>query len=442
MQVLAEIGIIPPDVIALLTPELQDKLLAITTTEVDEMERKVTKHDIRAWVRIAQNMMPEPLRRWVHVPLTSYDALDTGRAMLFALAHQKVVQPKADCLITLLADRVEEYGSQIQIGRTHRKHALPITAGFWLATIESRFIYNANQANIHADGLVGKISGAVGAYNAQVGLGITERCSCGRLTFEELVLEKVGLKPARISTQILPPEPLAYYLFACTMFSGAIGQFGRDGRALMSTEIGEVSEPFEVGQVGSSTMAHKRNPINFENSEGQFLKNKNEFGKVFDTVISDNQRDLVGSCVARDFPTIVVNLVQQFDTLLRKGPDDKTFIQRFALDSKACERNFAMESDRILAEPMYLALQMAGYSGDAHSLINERIVPLLKDGKNIVDVFLEVVGQSMDLDAREAWNRLPEATRVLLSDPKKYTGAATQKCAEVVKLAREFVTSY
>ena len=74
---------------------------------------------------------------------------------------------------------------------------------------------------------MGKISGAVGVYNAQVGLGITARC--GDKTFEERVLEKLGLKAAPISTQILPPEPLADYLFSCIKLSATFGQFGRDG---------------------------------------------------------------------------------------------------------------------------------------------------------------------------------------------------------------------
>ena len=69
--------IIPEADIASLTPDIEQELLAITTTEVDEVERKVTRHDIRAWVRIAQGKVDPGLRRWIHVPLTSYDALDT-----------------------------------------------------------------------------------------------------------------------------------------------------------------------------------------------------------------------------------------------------------------------------------------------------------------------------------------------------------------------------
>jgi len=174
--------------------------------------------------------------------------------------------------VSLLADLVEKFASQVQIGRTHGQHALPITVGFWLATILQRILYNWKQMEVYSEGLVGKISGAVGAYNAQVGLQLEQRC--GSKTFEDRVLEKLGLSPAKISTQILLPEPLAYFLFSCVITSASFGQLGRDCRHLMRTEIAEVMESFEKDQVGSSTMAHKRNPINFENIEGMWLKTK------------------------------------------------------------------------------------------------------------------------------------------------------------------------
>ncbi len=239
MNTLAAMDIIPAADLELLTPEVVQKLLAITMTDVDKVEREITKHDIRALVRLMQEILPEPLRRWVHVPLTSYDVLDTARPLQFIRAHKKVIEPKTRQVIGYLKDQAMRHIDQVQIGRTHGQHALPITVGFWFATILSRVLFNAQRMNEFRHGLVGKISGAVGTYNAQAGLGINGRSG---IVFEDHVLHQLGLDPAPISTQILPPEPLAYYLFSALGLSASFGQLGRDSRHLMRNEIGELSE--------------------------------------------------------------------------------------------------------------------------------------------------------------------------------------------------------
>ncbi len=146
MKTLAEIGIIPEADIASLTPAVEHELLSITTTEVDDVERKVTKHDIRAWVRLAQSKVSIGLRRWIHVPLTSYDTLDTARALQFVRGHE-VVKQLTNEVIGHFAEQVNLFASQPQIGRTHGQHALPITVGFWFATILNRILTNIQSAN-------------------------------------------------------------------------------------------------------------------------------------------------------------------------------------------------------------------------------------------------------------------------------------------------------
>lgn len=439
MRTLAEIGVIPQADIAFLTSDVEKELLAITTSEVDVVEREVTQHDIRAWVQIAQGKVNPKLRRWIHVPLTSYDALDTARALQFVEGHT-VVKDLTCKVIGHFADHVINFADVPQIGRTHGQHALPITVGFWFATVLSRILANIQTADSAAEKLVGKISGAVGAYNAQVGLGIAERC--GTKTFEARVLEKLGLKPAPISTQILPPEPLANYLFACFELSATLGQFGRDSRHLMRTEISELGEPFEEGQVGSSTMAHKRNPISFENLEGTWIKNQAEFFKVMMTMVSEHQRDLVGSCVARDFPTIVVNVVSQLNTLLRAKKGKPPFIARVTVDRAAVKRNFDTQGDVILAEPVYIALQMAGYEGDAHHLVNHGAMPLVRSkGISLLEATkfaLQEEGISM---ATFVWDCIPTSTIAMLANPENYTGHASMKALQVADAAKRYLHS-
>ena len=402
---------------------------------MDKVEREVTKHDIRALVRLMQEVMPEPLRRWVHVPLTSYDVIDTARTLQFVRA-QSIVKAKVAYVISILSLQATRHVDQVQIGRTHGQHALPVTVGFWFATILSRVLFNAQRMNEYANGLVGKISGAVGAYNAQVGLGINGR---NGVVFEERVLEHLGLKPAPISTQIAPPEPLAYYLFSAVCLSGAFGQLGRDARHLMRSEIGELQEPFSKGQVGSSTMAHKRNPINFENFDGTFeKKNVPEFMKVLLTLISEHQRDLTGSSPARDFPTIIVNLMTQIDTLLRQDKDDpRPFLTRVRVNAEACRRNFSMMGDVILAEPLYLALQMHGYPGDAHEVINHKAMPLVSEARTLVQAVELLASEDDELSA--AWQAIPYEMHQLFCEPGNYIGNARQKVRETCERADAYL---
>lgn len=433
LRTLAEISIIPAEEIAELTPEKIEEIKAVPTTEIDVIERTVTKHDVRAWVQRIQKILG-PLGRWLHIPLTSFDGLDTGRILQFILAWKHAIRPALVEFTDIFIEMVRKFSGTLQIARTHGQHALPITAGFWLATILNRVIENWTEAERFQTKLVGKISGAVGAYNAQNGLNFPPN-------FEELVLAKLGLKPTRISTQILPPEPLAFFLFSCTMLSASLGQFGRDCRNLMRTESSEISEPFEIGQVGSSTMAHKRNPINFENLEGQWIKNKNEFGKVMDTLISEHQRDLVGSSVARDFPIILVNLLTQLNNMLRKDEKGVPFLKRISVNEEACQKNFEMSAKVILAEPLYIALQMAGYKGDAHKLVNDILVPIATREKIHLVSALSRLGNK-DEEIENVCDKIPKEVWELLHSPEDYTGRAQEKALEIADYAQNWINSF
>lgn len=435
LRTLAEIEIVPEEETALLTPEKESQILAIPTTQVDDVERRITQHDIRAWVMIAQEIVGPKLGKWIHVPLTSYDVIDTGRSLQFSRAHTEVIRPAIKEAVELFAENIRCSAKALMIGRTHGQHALPITVGFWLATILARILYNFGMLDFLQRELVGKISGAVGAKNAQFGLGI-EQCAQEKKgkSFEKLVLERLGFRPALISTQILPPEPLAYYLNAVLLLSGALAQFGRDGRHLMRSEIEELSEPFEQGQVGSSTMAHKRNPINLEKLEGLFIKNQGEYAKVVATLISEHQRDLTGSSVSRDFPTLVVNLVEQLNTLLRKNKAGVSFLARLKLNEEACQRNFAQNARLILAEPLYIALQMAGYREDAHHLLNHTAVPMAQAEHILLIEAVERIAQK-DTDVSDALGRIPLEIYALFRAPERYSGDAEASALRIVEWA-------
>lgn len=421
LDVLADLGVIPKEEYSLLTPEVREIIKTITTTEVGQRERKVTEHDVRALVQLIRERIKHSfqLRRWIHFGATSFDIRDTGSILAYKRAFFEVELPAIDTLIGILAEIVEKYAETRQIGRTHGQHALPITVGFWLATILSRLLDCRKRLLATCNGLRGKFSGAVGAYNAQVGL--LEK------NIEKQVLAKLNLLPADISTQILPIEPLADFLHAHVLLSACLAQLGRDCRHLQRSEIQEIREKFEGAQVGSSTMPHKRNPVSFENAEGIFIIVKNEYGKVLDVLISEHQRDLVGSSVSREFPGILVLVQYQLERMIK-------VVAKMEIDPKALKKNFDQSAHLVLAEPIYLALQMAGYEGDSHKFVNEVLVPRATPEKPLITILEELAKENSSL--AEIVNRIPTEVMALLRSPNDYIGLAVEKARIIAQKAK------
>lgn len=133
LETLGEIGVIPKKELKKLTVPLKEKILEISTTQVDGVEKEITHHDIRAWVKIAKEIINGKLARWVHIPLTSYDVIDTGRILQFKDAYKQALKPSISEVVYLFSNLVRKFSGELQIGRTHGQHALPITVGFYEA---------------------------------------------------------------------------------------------------------------------------------------------------------------------------------------------------------------------------------------------------------------------------------------------------------------------
>ncbi len=447
MKVLIKLGVIPTEAIESVdTAELYEEVRGkVSTTLVKAIEDAITKHDVRALVLLIEKIMEEilgevkakSLSKWTHFSATSYDIIDTARILIYKQAFWTVTFPSLLKLISNIKIKMLEFSGEVQIGRTHMQHALPITVDFWLATILNRLLDIAEHMVTLEAELRGKFSGAVGAYNAQVALGLERKSQkmFGK-TFEELVLGELGLKPSPISTQILPPEPLARFLFEHTLLSAALGQLANDCRILQSSEVGEVFEGFGKDQVGSSTMAHKRNPIAMEGIVGIGIIIKDEFHKVQDALISMNQRDGTGMSVAREFPGIVVLVLHQLKTLNR-------IIPKISIDQKALKRNFDMNRHLILSEEVYLAMILYGYESDAHEFVNHTLVPISqKSGKHLIDELVNLSLSGNDEKLIKVVRNMPSELIELLRSPERVIGKAMGKSEEVIKKADVLLWSY
>lgn len=441
LEVFAEVGIIPAQRASLLTRSLKAYIKDfITTTMVDEREQAETGHFEAALFAIIGERIPPELRPYVHQFLTSMDTRDTAMSLLYMRTHA-AMKPLIRDVVKHFGEKIHAHRSDVKMGRTHLQHALPITFGFEFTPTLERIMKDALAMDEAAKKLVGKMTGAVGVSNPHVAHKLDERC--GSTPFQKRVLSKLGLQYEVFSTQNVLPEALADYLFACVKLSAALGQFGRDCRILMSTEIAEVYEEFGVGQVGSSRMPHKRNPKTFEQLEGMYYRAKAEYAKVLDTLISSLSRDLVGSCVMRDFPMIVIILATQLETLLERR-DGKTFIERIGFNTMRAKDRVRESGRVVLSEPLHTSLALAGFSKDAHRFVSHEIVPLLRAGLTPYQALEAVAALTGDREAMNLFKGFPKDLQEMFRSgcAFDYTGTAEIDAGVVAARAVGFLSSY
>jgi adenylosuccinate lyase len=246
----------------------------------------------------------------------------------------------------------------LQIGRTHGQHAEPITFGFTIANYVSRFGSSILRIKKAANNLRGKIAGAVGAYNAShLFFDDPEK-------FEEEVLDELNLKPSPISTQIIEAEFLVDYIHSIIASFGILANIADDMRHLQRSEIAEVGEFFEGKQVGSSTMPQKRNPINFENVKSIWKEIMPRIITIYSDQISEHQRDLTNSASMRFVPEILTGFFVSVNRLNR-------VMSNLVVDKKNMKKNFDLNKDLIIAEPLYILLAAHNHP-DAHEYVREK----------------------------------------------------------------------
>ena len=241
-EVHAEMGTIPREALEQIKSKAK-----FSVDRIHEIE-KTTDHDVIAFTTNLAESIGEAAR-FVHYGLTSSDVVDTANALLLRDACDILLQ-KIDGLLPVLKRRAHEFENTPQVGRTHGIHAEPTSFGLTFALWYDEMRRNHERLiKAQAAVAVGKISGAVGAFahlDPQV---------------EESVCEKLGLKPAPVSTQIVQRDSYAEYLCTLAIIASSLEKFALQIRHWQRTEVREAQEKFKQGQKGSSAMPHKRNPI-------------------------------------------------------------------------------------------------------------------------------------------------------------------------------------
>jgi len=374
-------------------------------------EENITRHDIKALVNCIRKNVSEKAKPFVHFGATSYDIVDTANAVRYKEACEKLVLPVLQSLEkTFIAIALREK-STLQIGRTHGQHAEPITFGFAVAGYVNRLGSRILAIEKATDSLEGKFSGAVGSFNGS-SLFLPDPQA-----FEKSIMDQLGLKQCLHSTQVVAPESLLDLLNALVGAFNVLANFSDDMRHLQRSEISEVGEAFGEKQVGSSTMPHKRNPINFENVKSMwkaFMPRVVTFN--LDT-ISEHQRDLTNSASQRFVPELFLGLVSSAKRL-------EKVCSKMVVDKQSMKANFAKSRQGIVAEPLYLLLAAKGHP-DAHEYVRQKTLEAEKSGKSLMELV------QADSEVKEFLGKLGKQQLEVLENPEKYTGIAEKKTVEV-----------
>ncbi len=302
----ARLGKIPPENL-----EEIKSTAKFDVKRIDEIEQEV-RHDVIAFLTNVNENVPTRSNKYIHMGLTSSDVIDTGNALLIKDAAD-IIRQDLDFAIAAVKELAFKHKDTVCIGRSHGIHAEVVTFGFkllnWVDILERakhNFEFAAEEIR------VGQISGPVGTYSnvsPQV-----EEISCAIL----------GLKSARISTQVIARDIYARYMQALAMIATVVEQFATEIRHLQRTEVREVEEGFGAKQKGSSAMPHKRNPILCENLCGLARVVRSNSVAAMENVILWHERDishssaeriiLADSCILVDFmlnrfANVVKNLV-------------------------------------------------------------------------------------------------------------------------------------
>lgn len=390
--------------------EIRRAAEAVTAKEVYAEEDK-TGHDIIALVNMLKEKVGEGAKSVVHRAATSYDTIDTANALRYRDAFDRVIIPDTARLLKAWIAIVRDESETLQIGRTHLQHGEPITFGFSMAWFVDRLGGRMLEMQRASDALVGKFSGAVGAYNA-ASLFVPDP-----IAFEGEVLRQVGTAQADISTQIVQPEFLGDLVHFTISGFGILANWAHDMRNLMRPEIGEVWLPRGKDVSRSSTMPHKANPVGFENIQSLWKEAVPRMMTMYMDQISENGRDLTNSASQRYTPEIF----DIFDYSVRRAI---RVAEKLRANPENMRKNFDMNSNTITAEPLQLILSSLGRHS-AHSDVGRLADIAKKEGRSVIDLAKE------DPELAPYMAQLSEGQSAVLSDPSGYTGEARAKALEI-----------
>jgi adenylosuccinate lyase len=369
---------------------------------------KTTNHDVKAveyWIKSKFEARPEleHAAEFVHFACTSEDINNTSHALQLKGGRDTVLLPALDTIVARLRDMAHQYAAVPMLSRTHGQTASPTTVGKELANVVVRLA--AARERIAAVKLLGKMNGAVGNYNAH----LSAWPDFDWEAFSRQVIETpeplgLGLTFQPYSIQIEPHDYMAELFDAVARTNTILIDLSRDIWGYVS--LGYFKQKLKAGEIGSSTMPHKVNPIDFENAEGNLglanavLKHLSE-----KLPISRWQRDLTDSTVLRNMGVAMGYAVLAYSSLM-------TGLNKLELNEEALAADLDA-SWEVLAEPIQTVMRRFGVAG-AYEKLKE-----VTRGKTVTAEALHALIRSLEIPQAEK-------DRLLAMTPASYVGKAAE----------------
>ncbi|MFB6085458.1 MAG: adenylosuccinate lyase [Halodesulfurarchaeum sp.] len=254
-----------------------------------------TNHDVKAVEYFLREQTPERIHPWLHFGLTSEDVTNLAYRLLVGDAMQEVILPELRSIRETLSGLAGEYADLPMLARTHGQPATPTTFGKEMAVFVNRLGTTIEAVETATGDLAGKLGGATGTFGAHA-VAFPEVDWSG---FARAFVTGLGLKYAGVTTQVNPGDDLAGLFDALARANRVLIDLDQDVWQYVSH--GYLGQKATAGETGSSTMPHKVNPIDFENSEGNLSRANSDLSFLAETIpTSRMQRDLSDSTVKRN----------------------------------------------------------------------------------------------------------------------------------------------
>lgn len=387
----------------------------VTADRVDEIEAE-TRHDIMALTKAMAEKAGEAA--WcIHLGATSNDIVDSAVALQIRDSI-KLQRQSLKMLLSTLCDLAERERDTVMLGRTHGQAAVPITFGLKIAVFVDEFRRHLVRLDeLESRAITGKFLGAVGTGAAQ-GENAKE--------LQQLILQHLGLTVPVATTQVVGRDRYIEWVGWMANVAASVEKLLQEVRNLQRSEIAEVGEWFDVEkQVGSSTMAHKRNPITAENASGLARIVRAMIIPSYENALLWHERDLANSSSERFTLSHAMILL---DDILAKS--DRV-MGKCVVDADRMLANIESQNGLVMAEKIMLALVDEGIHRDqAHEILRAASMVAVAENRHL----REICGEDESVTSAFNSEELDQ-----LFDPSSHLGVSGEIVDESIALARAMI---